>query len=87
LEGAAREDKENSKECEIVLVDLASFLPIWALVIKALHVKEALWLGQTLIDKSWDLSLLNKFFMSKVVKLADSSKAVIFIHHTWSSRA
>jgi hypothetical protein len=38
---AAREDKANSKEDEIMLVRLASWPPTRALVIKALLVKEA----------------------------------------------
>jgi hypothetical protein len=39
-EAIAREDKTNSKEGEMVLVRLASWLPTLALVIKALLVKE-----------------------------------------------
>jgi hypothetical protein len=40
-EAVAREDKANTKEGEMVLVGLASWLPTGALVIKALLVKEA----------------------------------------------
>jgi hypothetical protein len=41
-----KEDKENTKADEIVvLVGLASWRLAWALVIKALLVKEASWLG------------------------------------------
>jgi hypothetical protein len=40
LEAAAREDKANSKEGEMVLVGLALWPPTRALVIKALIVKE-----------------------------------------------
>jgi hypothetical protein len=40
-ESATREDKTNSKECEIVLMGLASCTPTQALVIKVLLVNEA----------------------------------------------
>jgi hypothetical protein len=40
-EAAAREDKVNSKESEMVLVRLVSWPPTQALVIKGLLVKEA----------------------------------------------
>jgi hypothetical protein len=33
------------------------------------------------------LELAKQFLVSRVAKLADSSKAVIFIPHTWSSKA
>jgi hypothetical protein len=39
-EVAARDDKANSYECEMVLVGLASWSPTRALVIKALLVKK-----------------------------------------------
>jgi hypothetical protein len=83
----AKEDKANSKEDETALMGLASWPTTQELVTKSLLVKEALWLGRPLRDSSWDLILLNIFSMSKVAKSADSSKAVIFIPHTWSSRA
>jgi hypothetical protein len=86
-EATAKKDMANSKVDEIVVVGLASWPPTRALVIKALLVKEASWFERPLRDNPWDLSLLNNFSMSKVAKLEDSSKAVIFIPHTWSSRA
>jgi hypothetical protein len=55
---------------------------IWALL-----DREASWLWWPFLDNSWDLSLLNSFSVSRVVKSADSSKAVIFILQTWSSKA
>jgi hypothetical protein len=87
LEAAAKEEKPNSKADETMLVGLASWPPTWALVIKALLVKEASWFRRTFLDNSWDLSLLNNFLVVRVKKSADSSKAVIFIPQTWSSRA
>jgi hypothetical protein len=86
-EAATKEDKANSKADETVLVALASWLPTWALVIKALLVKEASWFGQPFLSSSWDLSLLNNFSVVRVAKSVDSYKAVIFIPQTWSSRA
>jgi hypothetical protein len=52
-----------------------------------LLVREASWLGRSFLDSSCDLSLLNNFSMLRVAKSVDSPKAVIFIPHTWSSRA
>jgi hypothetical protein len=87
-EAAAKEDKANSKADElIVLVGLATWPPIRVLVIKALLVREALWLGRHFLDSSWDFSLLNNFSVSRVAKSTDFSKVVIFIPHTESSRA
>jgi hypothetical protein len=44
-EAAARDDKANSKEDEMVLVGLTSWPPTRALVIKALLVREESWFG------------------------------------------
>jgi hypothetical protein len=84
-EATDKEDETNSKADETVV--LASWAPTWALVIKDLLVREASWFGWPFPDSSWDLSLLNNFFISRVAKSVDSSMAVIFIPHTWSSRA
>jgi hypothetical protein len=51
LEAAAKEDKTNSKEDEtMVLVGLASWPQPQALVIRALLVREASWLGRPFLD-------------------------------------
>jgi hypothetical protein len=77
-----KEDKANSNIDEtVVLVGLASWPPTRALVIKSLLVWEASWLGRSFLDSSWDFNLLNSFSISRVAKLADFSKAVIFIPH------
>jgi hypothetical protein len=87
-EATAKEDNANSKADEIVVfMGLASWPPTRALVIKVLLVREAPWLGWAFLYNSWDLSLLNNFSVSRVAKLADSSRAVIFIPQTESSRA
>jgi hypothetical protein len=87
-EAADKEDKANSKADEsVVLVGLATWPPTRVLVTKALLVREASWLGQPFLDSSWDFNLLNSFSISRVVKSIDSSKAVIFIPQTESSRA
>jgi hypothetical protein len=88
IEGAHKEDKANSKADEsVVLVGLATWPPTWAPVIKALLGKEVSWLGRHFLDNSWDFNLLNNFSVSRVAKSVDSSKAVIFIPQTESSRA
>jgi hypothetical protein len=87
-EAAHKEDKGNSKADEsVVLVGLATWPPIRAPVIKALLEKEASWLGRLFLDNSWDFNLLNNFLVSRVAKSADSSKVVIFIPQTESSKA
>jgi hypothetical protein len=86
LEVTTKEDKANSKADETLLVGLASWPPTRALIIKVLLEREASWFKRYFLDNSWDLSLLNIFSVSRVAKSADSSKIVIFIPHTWSSR-
>jgi hypothetical protein len=54
-EATAKEDRANFKADETVLVGLESWPPTWALVIKALLVREASWLGRPFLDNSWDL--------------------------------
>jgi hypothetical protein len=82
-----KEVKENSKIDEtVVLVGLASWPPIRTLLIKILLVWEASWLGWPFLDSSWDFNLLNSFSVSRVEKLSDFSKAVIFIPKTELSR-
>jgi hypothetical protein len=78
-EVAARDNKANFKQDEMVLVGLASWPQTRALVTKILLEWEASWLGWPFLDSSWDYSLLNSFSVSSVAKLAYSSRAVIFI--------
>jgi hypothetical protein len=84
----AKEDKVNSKPDDtVVLVGLASWPSTWALVIKALLVREASWFGQPFLDNTWDLSLLDSFSVSRVAKSVDSSKEIFFMPQTELSRA
>jgi hypothetical protein len=87
-EAAHKEDKASSKVDEsVVLVGLATWPPTRVLVTKALLVREASWFGRPYLDNLWDFNLLNNFSVSRVAKSVDSSKAVIFMPHTESSRA
>jgi hypothetical protein len=51
-EAATNEDKANFKADKTTLVGLASWPPTWALVIKALLVKEASWFRWPFLDSS-----------------------------------
>jgi hypothetical protein len=87
-EAATKEDKANSKADEsVVLAGLATWPPTRVLVRKALLVREASWFGRPFVDNSWDFNLLNSILVSRIAKLADSSKAVIFMPQIWSSSA
>jgi hypothetical protein len=53
LEAVDKEDKTNSKTDEtVVLVGFASWPPTWVLVIRALLVRDASWLGRPFLNNS-----------------------------------
>jgi hypothetical protein len=54
---------------------------------KSLASKRIIMVRMTFLDSSCDFSLLNSFSVSRVAKSANSSKAVIFILQTESSKA
>jgi hypothetical protein len=88
FEAAHKEDRANSKaDVSVVLVGLATWPPTRVLVIKAFLVREASWFRWPFLDNSGYFNLLNSFSVSRVAKSVDSSKAVIFMPHTESSRA
>jgi hypothetical protein len=54
---------------------------------QSLTSKRSIMIQTTFLKHFMRFQLAKQFFVSRVAKLVDSSKAVIFIPHTWSSGA